>query len=95
MTHHVDISWNQSFTGGMQKRQFRLEGDRLVLSTPQSHDPIDGKMSSSKLLPSIDTGTRVDRCRVIRIACQPHVVAGEGGEASQQAQADFGDKVLC
>jgi Lipocalin-like domain len=45
VTHHVDISWNQSFTGGVQKRHFKLEGDRLILSTPQSHDPIDGKMS--------------------------------------------------
>ena len=45
VTHHVDISWNESFTGGMQKRQFKLDGDRLILSTPQSHDPIDGKMS--------------------------------------------------
>jgi hypothetical protein len=45
VTHHVDISWNQSFTGGTQKRHFKLDGDRLILSTPQSHDPIDGKMS--------------------------------------------------
>ena len=45
VTHHVDISWNQSFTGGTQQRHFKLEGDRLILSTPQSHDPIDGKMS--------------------------------------------------
>ena len=45
VTHHVDISWNQSFTGGTQKRHFKLEGDRLILSTPQSHDPIDGKLS--------------------------------------------------
>ena len=45
VTHHVDISWNQSFTGGTQKRHFKLEGDRLILSTPQSHDPIDGRLS--------------------------------------------------
>ena len=45
VTHHVDISWNESFTGGAQKRHFKLEGNRLVLSTPQSLDPIDGKMS--------------------------------------------------
>ena len=45
VTHHVDISWNQTFTGGEQKRHFRLEGKRLILSTQQSLDPIDGKMS--------------------------------------------------
>jgi Lipocalin-like domain len=45
VTHHVDISWNESFTGGTQKRHFKLEQDRLILSTPQSRDPIDGKLS--------------------------------------------------
>ena len=45
VTHHVDISWNESFTGGAQKRHFKLEGNRLILSTPQSLDPIDGRMS--------------------------------------------------
>lgn len=45
VTHHVDISWNETFTGGDQKRHFKLDGNRLILSTPQSNDPIDGKMS--------------------------------------------------
>ena len=40
MTHHVDISWNESFTGSTQKRIARFEGNRLLLSTPQSLDPI-------------------------------------------------------
>ena len=43
VTHHVDISWNQSFTGGAQKRHFKFDGNRLLLSTPQSADPIDGR----------------------------------------------------
>jgi hypothetical protein len=47
--HYVDISWNQSFTGGEQKRHFKFEGERLQLSTPQSLDPIDGKMSVRRL----------------------------------------------
>jgi len=50
VTHHVDISWNQSFTGGDQKRHFRFDGNRLTLSTPQSLDPIDGKMSVRTLI---------------------------------------------
>jgi hypothetical protein len=49
ITHHVDISWNQSFTGGEQKRHFKLDGNRLILSTPQSLDPIDGKMSVRRM----------------------------------------------
>jgi hypothetical protein len=45
VTHHVDISWNESFNGGEQKRHVALQGDRLILSTPQSPDPIDRKLS--------------------------------------------------
>ena len=45
VTHRVDISWNESFSGSLQKRIARFEGNRLMLSTPQSPDPIDGKMS--------------------------------------------------
>ena len=36
VTHHVDISWNESFTGSKQTRHFKFDGDRLILSTPQS-----------------------------------------------------------
>ncbi len=50
VTHRVDISWNEAFTGGEQKRHFKLDGNRLTLSTPQSHDPIDGKMSVRRLV---------------------------------------------
>jgi hypothetical protein len=49
VTHHVDISWNETFTGGEQKRNFKLDGNRLILSTPQSLDPIDGKMSVRRM----------------------------------------------
>ena len=45
VTHHVDISWNESFTGSKQKRTAKFDGDLLTLSTPQSLDPLDGKMS--------------------------------------------------
>lgn len=47
--HHCDISWNQSFTGTVQKRKVTFDGDRLILSPPPSHDPIDGKMSLRRL----------------------------------------------
>ena len=50
VTHRVDISWNEKFTGGEQKRHFKLEDNRLILSTPQSPDPIDGKMSVRRLV---------------------------------------------
>lgn len=45
VTHHVDVSWNEAWTGTRQTRIFRLDGERLRLSTPPSPDPLDGKMS--------------------------------------------------
>jgi hypothetical protein len=45
ITHHVDVSWNESWTGTRQKRFARFEGDRVYLSTPPSPDPLTGTMS--------------------------------------------------
>jgi len=45
ITHHVDISWNESWTGTEQKRFFQFDGDRLHLSTAPSPDPSEGTMS--------------------------------------------------
>ena len=30
--HHVDISWNENWTGSVQVRSFRLEGRRLIIT---------------------------------------------------------------
>jgi Lipocalin-like domain len=45
ITHHVDISWNEAWTGTKQTRTFRFDGDRVDLSTSPSPDPVDGRMS--------------------------------------------------
>lgn len=50
VTHHVDISWNESWTGTKQVRIFKFEGHRLSLSTPVSPDPLDGKISVRSLV---------------------------------------------
>ena len=49
VTHDVDLSWNESFTGSKQQRHVAFEGSRLILSTPQSPDPIDGKVSVRRM----------------------------------------------
>ena len=43
--HYVDASANEIWTGSEQKRFYKLDGDRLSLSTPVNADPIDGKIS--------------------------------------------------
>ena len=45
ITHHVDVSWNESCTGTRQKRFARFEGNRVYLSSPPSPDPVTGRTS--------------------------------------------------
>ena len=45
VTHHVDISWNEIWTGTDQTRIVTFDGDLLHLSTKPSPDPIEGVMS--------------------------------------------------
>jgi hypothetical protein len=45
VTHHVEVSWNEAWTGTEQKRIARFEGNRAYLSTPPSADPVTGTMS--------------------------------------------------
>ena len=47
--HHCDISWNQSFTGSIQRRSVTFDGTRMTLSPPPSPDPTDGTMSVRRL----------------------------------------------
>jgi hypothetical protein len=45
--HHIDISWNEAWTGTAQRRLFRFESDeRVHLSTRPSPDPVHGHMST-------------------------------------------------
>jgi hypothetical protein len=50
VTHHVDVSWNESWTGTKQTRTFRLDGERLHLATRPSPDPLDGRMSVRRMV---------------------------------------------
>ncbi len=45
ITHHVDVAWNETWAGTQQTRIFRLDGDRIVLSTLPNPDPFTGAMS--------------------------------------------------
>jgi hypothetical protein len=45
ITHHVEISWNESWSGTQQKRFARFEGNRVYLSTAPSPDPLTGRMT--------------------------------------------------
>ena len=42
VVHHLDIAWNNARIGSDQIRYFKLDGDRLTLTTERNKSPIDG-----------------------------------------------------
>jgi Lipocalin-like domain len=49
VSHHIDASWNQSWTGTTQVRQFKIDGNSLYIKTLPAKDPITGKETSAVL----------------------------------------------
>jgi hypothetical protein len=45
ITHHVEISWNEAWTGTKQTRMFRFDGERVHFSTQPAPDPVTGRQS--------------------------------------------------
>jgi hypothetical protein len=50
VTHHVDISWNENWTGTNQVRNIRLEGGKLYISTNPQPNGIDGRIIVGELV---------------------------------------------
>lgn len=50
VTHHIEISWDQSRTGTDQVRSYKLEGNHLTLRTEPSTDPATGKKTVRTLI---------------------------------------------
>lgn len=46
VTHHVDCSWNEIWTGTHLTRIARFDGERVHLSTKPTPDPVSGLMSA-------------------------------------------------
>ena len=43
VTHKIDVSWNQSWTGGDQVRFFKVGGNTLTITTAINKNPRDGR----------------------------------------------------
>jgi lipocalin-like protein len=50
VTHHVEISWDESRTNTDQVRRFELEGHTLHLTTEPSTDPATGERTIRELI---------------------------------------------
>jgi hypothetical protein len=48
--HHIDISWNELWTGMTVIREVRKEGDKLIYTTNPAPFPGDGKMGVATLI---------------------------------------------
>ena len=50
VVHHVDISWNQNWTGTDQVRFYKLDGDTLTITSAPSRNFTDGREGRSILV---------------------------------------------
>ena len=50
MEHHIDISWNELWTGTTQFRDVKKDGNRLIYTTHPAPNARDGKMSITTLV---------------------------------------------
>ena len=48
--HHVDISWNEAWTGTDQVRFFKLDGNILTITTAPNKSPMDGREGQTVLV---------------------------------------------
>ena len=49
VVHKLDGSWNELWTGTTQMRLLSFENGRLIYTTPETVDPIDGKLCTYKV----------------------------------------------
>ena len=50
MRHHIDVSWNEVWTGSIQERKVEKDGDRLIYRTLPAPSPFDGSMGYATLI---------------------------------------------
>jgi hypothetical protein len=50
VSHHIDASWNQAWTGTTQVRQFKIDGNTLHIRTLPAKNALTGKPSVSTLV---------------------------------------------
>jgi hypothetical protein len=50
VSHRIDASWNQSWTGTTQVRQFRIDGKYLYIKTLPAKNPLTSKESTCVLV---------------------------------------------
>ena len=71
VVHHVDVSWNQSWTGTDLVRFYKLDGNTLTITTARAQNAIDGEEGEFVLVWEKVLEARVPSGVVIRIPPSP------------------------
>jgi hypothetical protein len=50
ITHHIEASWNQTWSGTTQMQHFRIDENTLFISTGPGKSPLTGRQSSTALI---------------------------------------------
>jgi len=50
ITHHIEASWNQAWTGITQVSQFNIDGKSLYIRTGPSKSPMTGRQSKTEFI---------------------------------------------
>jgi hypothetical protein len=50
ITDHIEVSWNQAWTGSTQVSQFNIDGNTLFVRTGPSKNPFTGTQSSTAFI---------------------------------------------
>ena len=50
VTHEIEFSWNQSWSGTSQQRMFEVQGDKIVIWTKPTISPVNGKKIIARLV---------------------------------------------
>lgn len=49
VVHQIDGSWNELWTGTTQTRLLSFQADHLIYTTPETVDPMDGKLCTYRV----------------------------------------------
>jgi hypothetical protein len=48
--HHLDMSWNEAWSGTEQVRFGKIDGKRLIYTTAPARNPLDGQESTHEVM---------------------------------------------
>jgi hypothetical protein len=76
VVHHVDISWNQNWTGTDQVRFYKLEGNTLTITSTPAKNFTDGREGRARMGRVTTLRNDENGFRLLRIKARGHGTPG-------------------